>query len=76
MLSYNFVHEAVASGAFRFSHIAGDINLAGVLSKHWSHGKVWHLLKPTLFWMGDTMIWTYGLIRRIIGGDKETTKSM
>jgi hypothetical protein len=57
MLSYNFVQKAVASGALRFSHIlAGDINLADVLSKHWSHGKVWHLLKPVLFWwMGDTM---------------------
>jgi hypothetical protein len=55
MLSYNFVREAVASGALRFSHIAGDINLSDVLSKHWSHGKVWHLLKPVLFWMGDTM---------------------
>jgi hypothetical protein len=55
MLSYNFVREAVAAGALRFSHIPGDINLADVLSKHWSHGKVWHLLKPVLFWMGDTM---------------------
>ena len=55
MLSYNFVREAVASGAPRSSHIAGEINLADVLSKHWSHGKVWHLLKPVLFWMGDTM---------------------
>ena len=55
MLSYNFVREAIAAGALRFSHISGGINLADVLSKHWSHGKVWHLLKPVMFWMGDTM---------------------
>ena len=55
MLSYHFVRESVASGALRFAHINGEHNPADVLSKHWGYQAVWPLLRPILFWQGDTM---------------------
>ena len=53
-LSYHYTREAIASGAISFQHIPGDINPADVLSKHWGHAQVWHLLRPILFWKGNT----------------------
>jgi len=53
-LSYHYTREAIASGAISFQHIPGEINPADVLSKHWGHAQVWHLLRPILFWKGDT----------------------
>jgi hypothetical protein len=29
-------------------------NPADIVSKHWSYPQVWHLLKPLLFYSGDT----------------------
>ena len=55
MLSYHFVREAVAAGEIRFAHINGEHNPADVLSKHWGYQAVWPLLRPILFWKGDTM---------------------
>ena len=26
-----------------------------IVSKHWSHNKIWHVLQPILFWKGDTL---------------------
>jgi len=55
-LSYHAVRSAIASGAIRFYHIPGTINPADILSKHWGHSCVYHeLLKPLLFYRGDTM---------------------
>ena len=28
--------------------------LLDILSKHWEFASIWHLLKPILFWKGDT----------------------
>jgi len=36
-------------------HIAGDMNPADILSKHWGYQQIWPVLKPILFWQGDTM---------------------
>ena len=55
MLSFHFVREAVAAGYVHFTHIPGSINPADILSKHWGYSDIWHILKPLLFWSGDTM---------------------
>ena len=53
-LSYHFVREAIAAGLIRFFHIPGDCNPADILSKHWGYSNVWPMLKPLLFYEGDT----------------------
>lgn len=55
MLSYHFVRENIAAGVIRFAHINGEHNPADILSKHWAYQAVWPLLRPILFWKGDTM---------------------
>ena len=55
MLSFHRVREAISKRVCSFNHIPGEFNPADVLSKHWGHSQVWHhLLRPLLFWMGDT----------------------
>jgi hypothetical protein len=34
--------------------IDGKKNPADVVSKHWGHQQVWHLLKPLIFFSGNT----------------------
>jgi hypothetical protein len=53
-LSFHRVREAMAAGFIGFHHIAGALNPADVVSKHWSYAVVWKLLRPLLFWQGDT----------------------
>ena len=53
-LSYHYVRAAIASGMIKFSHIPGDQNPADILSKHWGYSNVWPMLKPLLFYEGDT----------------------
>jgi hypothetical protein len=55
-LSYHFVREAITSGMVRFGHIPGPMSVADILRKHWGYQQVWPLLKPLLFWQGDTSI--------------------
>jgi hypothetical protein len=54
LLSYHRVREAIASGVLYFIHIRGAINPADILSKSWGYSQVWPMLKPILFWEGDT----------------------
>jgi hypothetical protein len=54
MLSFHKVREAIASGMIRFHHIAGAINPADILSKHWAHAAIWPMLQPILFYRGNT----------------------
>ena len=54
MLSFHRVREAIASGMVCFTWIDGSINPADILSKHWGYSQVWSLLRPLLFWYGDT----------------------
>ena len=53
-LSYHFVREVIAAGLLNFSHIPGECNPADILSKHWGYSNVWPMLKPLLFYEGDT----------------------
>ena len=53
-LCYHRVREAIASDMMGFYHIFGQENPADVLSKHWGYQQVWPVLRPILFWSGDT----------------------
>lgn len=53
-LAFHRVREAIASGIVSFHWIDGKKNPADILSKHWSYQSVWDLLKPILFWQGET----------------------
>ena len=48
------LHKAIASGFLKFIKINGVKNPADILSKHCGMAKAWLLLKPLLFWKGDT----------------------
>ena len=54
ILSYHRVREAIASGMVGFYHIPGASNPADIVSKHWGYQAIWPLLRPLLFWSGDT----------------------
>jgi hypothetical protein len=53
-LSYHRVREAIAAKVLRFTHVRGNLNPADILSKHWAYPAIWPVLKPLLFWQGDT----------------------
>ncbi len=53
-LAYHRVREAVAAGIVLFHHIPGVTNPADILSKFWGFPQVWPVLKPLLFWYGET----------------------
>jgi hypothetical protein len=53
-LSYHKVREAVAAGIMRFHHVRRKLNPADILSKHWDYTSIWKVLKPLMFWQGDT----------------------
>ena len=53
-LAYHRVREAIAAKILAFIHIPGVLNPADILSKHWGHCQVWPVLRPLLFWHGDT----------------------
>jgi len=54
-LSYHRVREAIAAKILGFFHIDGKKNPADVLSKHGGFPQMWPLIKPLLFWRGDTV---------------------
>jgi hypothetical protein len=53
-ISYHRVREMIASKILGYNWIDGKKNPDDVVSKHWVHQQVWHLLKPLLFFSGDT----------------------
>ena len=55
MLSFHFVREAIARGYIAFTHIPGQENPSDIMSKHWGYSDIWAVLKPLLFWEGDTL---------------------
>ena len=55
LLSCHQVREAIASNMLCFTHIVGEMNPADILSKHWGYQQVCNLLRPVLFWSGDTV---------------------
>ena len=54
LASYHRVREAIAAGYIQFNWKDGKSNPADILSKHWEFASIWPLLKPLLFWKGDT----------------------
>jgi hypothetical protein len=53
-LAYHRVREAVAAGFVKFFHMPGKNNPADVLTKFLGYQEAWPLLKPLMFWRGDT----------------------
>ena len=54
LASYHRVREAIAAKFISFHWKDGKSNPADILSKHWEYATVWPLLKPILFWRGET----------------------
>ena len=54
-LAYHRVREAIAAKILCFCHIEGVNNPADVLSKHSGYPQFWPLIRPLLFWRGNTM---------------------
>ena len=54
LASYHRVREAIAAGYLQFNWKDGKSNPSDILSKHWEVANIWPLLKPLLFWKGDT----------------------
>ena len=53
-LSFNRIRESITVGIFRFHYLPGEIIPEDVLSKHWLCSDVWNLIRPLMFWHGDT----------------------
>jgi hypothetical protein len=53
-LSFHCVREAIASGYVVLTYLPGKFNPADILSKHWGYQTIWPILKPILFFHGDT----------------------
>ena len=54
LASYHWVREAIAAKYISFHWKDGKSNPADILSKHWEFATVWPMLKPILFWRGET----------------------
>ena len=54
LASYHRVRDAIAAGYLQFNWKDGKSNPVDILSKHWEFASIWPLLKPLLFWKGDT----------------------
>ena len=54
LASYHRVGEAIAAGYLQFNWKDRKSNPADILCKHWEFANIWPLLKPLLFWKGDT----------------------
>ena len=54
LLSFHRVREAIAARVIHLVHVAGALNPADILSKHWGYQQVRLTLKAVLFWQGDT----------------------
>ena len=54
LASYHQVREAIAAKYISFHWKDGKSNPADILSKHWEFTTVWRMLKPILFWRGET----------------------
>jgi hypothetical protein len=53
-LAYQRVREMISAKILGYYCIDGKSNPADIVSKHWRYPQVWHLLKPLLFYSGDT----------------------
>jgi hypothetical protein len=53
-LAYHRVRELIAANILGYYWVDGKNNPADCVSKHWSYPHIWHLLKPFLFYSGNT----------------------
>ena len=70
LASYHRVRETIAAGYLQFNWKDGKSNPADILSKHWEFASIWPLLKPLLFWKGDT----HELTAKTKGSDRISAK--
>ena len=54
LTSYHRAREAIAAKYISFHWKDVKSNPADILSKHWEFATVWRMLKPILFWRGET----------------------
>ena len=54
LVSYHRVKEEIAPKYISFHWKDGKSNPTDILSKHWEFATVWPMLKPILFWRGET----------------------
>ena len=54
LVSYHRVKEAIALKYISFHWKDGKSNPVDIISKHWEFATVWPMLKPILFWRGET----------------------
>ena len=54
LVSYHRVKKAIAPKYISFLWKDGKSNPVDILSKHWEFATVWPMLKPILFWRGET----------------------
>jgi hypothetical protein len=53
-LAYHRVREMIAANIHGYYWVDAKNNLADFISKHWSYPQIWNLLKPLLFFSGNT----------------------
>ena len=53
-LAYHRVRSAIAAKVMYFCYVPSQENIADVLTKFLPFPKFWHLIRPFLFWKGDT----------------------
>ena len=70
LASYHRVREAIAAGYLQFNWKDGKSNPTDILGKHWEFASIWPLLKPLLFWKGDT----HELNAKAKGSDRMSAK--
>ena len=63
LASYHQVREAIAAKFISFHWKDGKSNPADILSKHWEFATVWPMLRPILFWRGETATQLKGIDR-------------
>ena len=63
LVSYHRVKEAIAPKYISFHWKDGKSNPTDILSKHWECATVWPMLKPILFWRGETATQLKGIDR-------------
>ena len=54
LVSYHRVKKAIALKYISFHWKDGKSNPVDIISKHWEFATVWPMLKPILFWRGET----------------------
>ena len=54
LVSYHRVKKAIARKYISFHWNDGKSNPVDIISKHWEFAIVWPMLKPILFWRGET----------------------